>query len=84
MKLLLATLWHGMRPRPIILKIDHKVYRWARLLCGWLEELSPEISQRAGFQYDLGWLRDLGEPDDTEPLALESLDGFQVKEVAQW
>jgi hypothetical protein len=36
------------------------LYRKARLLCQYLEETSPEISHRAGFAHDLGWLEDLG------------------------
>lgn len=61
MKLLLLTLWHGLRPRPMVLKFDAVLYRKARLLCQWIEELSPAVSQRAGFTYDLGWLSDLSE-----------------------
>lgn len=56
------TFWHGLRPTPIVLKFDAALYRRARLLCQYLEELSPEVSQRAGFAYDLGLLRNL--PDD--------------------
>lgn len=61
MKLLLGTLWHGLRHRPSVVKFDCCLYRRARLLCQWLEELSPEVSQRAGFTYDLAWLGDLTE-----------------------
>lgn len=68
MKLLLFTLWHGLRPNPQVLKFDSILYRWARLLCQWLEEMSPEVSQRAGFCYDLGWMDDLEDPDTTEGL----------------
>lgn len=63
MGLLLRTIWHGLRPAPLVLKIDFIIYRWARLLCQWLEELSPEISQRAGFTYDMSWVNDLDKED---------------------
>ena len=70
MKLLLATLWHGLRPKPIVLRLDSSLYRWARLLCQWFEEMSPAISQRAGFTYDMGWVNELDQedPDITEGL----------------
>ena len=68
MRLLLTTILHGLRPASLVLKIDCIIYRWARLLCGWFEEMSPEISQRAGFIYDLGWMTYLEDPDATEGL----------------
>ncbi len=68
MKLCIAALWHSLRPRPFILKFDSLLYRWARLLCQWLEEMSPAVSQRAGFVYDLAWMNDLDDYDITEEL----------------
>ena len=64
MKFLLMAFWHGLRPRPMVLKFDAALYRRARLLCQWLEELSPAVSQRAGFTYDLSWLSELSDCED--------------------
>ena len=68
MKLLIGTLWHGLRSWPIVLTFDALLYRWARLLCQWLEEMSPAVSQRAGFIYDLSWMNDLDDYEITEEL----------------
>ncbi|NJM57992.1 MAG: hypothetical protein HC857_11915 [Synechococcales cyanobacterium RU_4_20] len=59
MKDLLMALWHILRQYPGFLQIEIAIYRRARLRCNYLEEIHPEISQKAGFTYDLSWLGEL-------------------------
>lgn len=67
--LLTTTVLHTIRDWIVFLRIDSQFYKTARNLCAWLELVTPEVSQRAGFKYDLGWLAAISDDEITEGLS---------------
>ena len=56
----IKRIFNEMQKTPFFLHYSARFYRFLRVFCCLLEEKVPEISWRAGFKQDLGWLEELG------------------------